>query len=305
MFSLQGTPGHTTLSLVTFRNPHSPTLSRHVRVNRSTTRRCWNGGKETSETLYTFPLSELESEVDSGVAVDTFIKLAMQLINRENDLAIRHVSAMLVACDREEITALHHWIPPRKLDFAESLDAVITPVKLVDLAAEDVSCNICQCPFDDPNSPGGEKSHQPVRLLSCGHIFGLSCIQIWIEHTLDVHDVPIQPGRCTCPLDRGTLFPPCMMRSLQFGLDKGVYYHDSRYSDFENFERSIADLDSYPPADLDKQAMIRINATVLTRGWDNFLQGALLEPESSTPFPMQPVRFPEMEMATTAIDVHL
>ena len=77
----------------------------------------------------------------------------------------------------------------------------------LDNKADAPSCNICQQPYNSPD----EQRECPVK-LSCGHEFGLLCINKW----LDV------PGRRNgCPLCRATMFESARNDDEEENLEEG------------------------------------------------------------------------------------
>ena len=98
---------------------------------------------------------------------------------------------------------------------------------------------------------------------------------------------------------RGSLTTPVQYVDLTHGLDlQGDYVHDDRYSKWENFELSCADLDRTQagfaiPTDNND---IVVNAKLFGTVWDHFIREARAEPTASTPSHHNPANYSELQI---------
>ena len=187
----------------------------------------------------------------------------------------------------------------RAIDYSRSLHAVLTSVTEEQLDEAHKDCDICTLRYD-------YEGHRPVR-LACGHVFADECIRLLLTDRRPVEDLQTtQPSDITCPYRCvGSPFSAEVVRSLEFGLCRGVFSPDMRYTDFENFERACADLDSQVRPHEAEDSFIRVKAPVMKETLKTLYKGARMKIPASTPYHLQPVRFPETQIAGEAISSFL
>ncbi|KAK3680057.1 hypothetical protein LTR78_000434 [Recurvomyces mirabilis] len=187
---------------------------------------------------------------------------------------------------------------PRSIIYDQHLPLVTTPANFVDIDSDDTTCVICTDLFDDQP----DEEHAPIT-LPCeqsgkSHVLGKSCLTKWCRSQ--------GPTKAQCPHCRHSIFSDsAMLQSLKFGTsltDPKEYVYDARYTAYENFERSCADLDKSLAA-YDK-TIVKFDDGAwprkLTEVFDYFM---LPPPEctASTPYHLQPQRRPELRIFRQAI----
>nr|POE53532.1 hypothetical protein CFP56_28754 [Quercus suber] len=138
--------------------------------------------------------------------------------------------------------------------------------------------------------------HEAVR-PPCGHLFGRACL-------LQTFKTMERPHKFRCPICQMQILTVSQVKSVAFGLDEhGVYNYDKHFTEYENFERSCADLDHYDDQDMEQQILLDRN--VLLEGWQVMLEGARLETEDVTPRHLQAAWDPELASAESTFRADL
>lgn len=122
------------------------------------------------------------------------------------------------------------------------------------------SCKICEKAFTT-------KEHGPaVAMLCCEKPVAMTCLVGWCKEMVARSVLP--PFYPTaCPMCKKELFTdPRTLEHLKFGVVADSYSIDRRYSAWENFERSCADLDMQK-AELEKRGRVKIDAELLADVW--------------------------------------
>ncbi|KAK4554319.1 hypothetical protein LTR86_008527 [Recurvomyces mirabilis] len=187
---------------------------------------------------------------------------------------------------------------PRSVIYDQYLPLVTTTANHSDIDPDDLTCVICTDPFDA--QPGGE--HAPIT-LPCeqsgkSHVLGKSCLTKWCQS----HG----PTKAQCPHCRHSIFSDsAMIQSLKFGTsltDPKEYFYDARYTAYENFERSCADLDKSLAA-YDKTIVNLDDGAWPIKLMEVFDYFMYPPPKctASTPYHLQPQRRPELKIFRQAI----
>ena len=223
-----------------------------------------------------------------------------RLITRADERSYRHVRARLVL--NNELSWTDPWTDPwtqhcgfkpqRRDDYGPLLDKLA--VKLSEehvsrLDGMDRLCVVCRDLLGGPDAPN------PVA-LPCSPLHALcrDCLLTWCQSSR---------SEAACPICRARIFTDQQeVEDVVFGLKNGVYVYDSRFTAWENFERSCADLDR-KLFENDRSKHV-VSARVLLHAWKLMKRGALLEKQESTPYHLQPVRFPELAIAEDALNSH-
>lgn len=220
------------------------------------------------------------------------------LIWRKSDRAVRHVQRLLERQGTQDPLD-EKWMSPRRADLTPLVEIIVRKINIEDLPEDEAAhtCPICWNGYGQVNPHVPDRpACQPVTLACSGnHNVGFQCLKEWCGTRGLALD---------CPLDRTVLLTNNALAAqtytdLQMGLCDGQYGHDDRYDDWENFERSCADLDMVLAEDC--QEFFTIDNVVLRRAWDILISGAELESHSSTPHHLSPLHFPEFKMAKNEI----
>jgi len=157
----------------------------------------------------------------------------------------------------------HGFKARRRDNFGGLLNSKVTAVYPATLGGEDRLCPICTGTLGEADVP------DPVALpCSIKHVICKGCILSWIDSQ--------GPDKASCPRCRERVFDNQQeIDDLKFGLINGVYELDERYTAYENFERSCADLDQeLAEGDM---SWFTVTADLFIRVWDILLDGVLLE----------------------------
>jgi hypothetical protein len=248
-------------------------LEYYVRVERETEHIWGVGETQDTKTVYQFKFREMD---ESTCTAQWFIDLR-DLIYRRSDRAVRHVRRIT---QRAGIPLpVDPWMPRRRIRGEKVLKELTNPVSIKTL--DEGSCLCCTEDFD-------EKENKPVALpcnQSSPHIICFGCVVEMLQAQ--------GPEKLCCPFCRSkVLADETLLIQVKFGLDgKNAYRYDDRYSNWENHERSIADLDRRLAKD--SKEKITVSSRLLTNIFYSLLSNARGEPEESTPLHMQPALRPE------------
>jgi len=287
--------GATTLEVITVRsrNPKKPDTMVCVRQRVVLYR---NVPHETRGSLTwkdRFSLTYFEP-LRSRVRQPCWWHLLDDLFYRRTDVAAQHVAQHIAehgpntdSLFEIEDTKSDQWQAPQRIDFDFAMQQA--PALAEDCEEEDRDCIICRFEAQDA-----------VVLNKCQHHrFCREHITEWLNH--------LGPEKARCALCQRNALSPEEVPDVQFGLLNGVYHADPRYSDFENFERSCADLDEHL-AENAKTGEVDWPSEALAHAWELLVAGARLETADSCPLLAQPVRTPEFarldrEIGAALIDI--
>ncbi|KAK5122914.1 hypothetical protein LTR85_003479 [Meristemomyces frigidus] len=117
-------------------------------------------------------------------------------------------------------------------------------------------------------------------------------------------DEQCTPEATGCPHCRHKIFSDEAATDwLKFGVKDKAYERDERSDDWENHERSCADLDKHA-AEVNMK-IFKVDSTALYRFWETLVAGALHESPRSTPLHLQPARSPEMGLLNDTLKAAL
>lgn len=218
----------------------------------------------------------LEEFMSADLVADWYASI-MHLLARRSDHAVRHVNYWLGRYDRSSDNP--PWKSRRQLDLGLALNGMLMTPSTFDSDEED--CTVCG---DALTFEGDGRAVN----LTCDHMVGLDCLTSWCQST--------GVDKASCPLCRHPVFDNSeIVQDIKHGLTAGVYIPDTRYGDWENFERSCADLD-YRLAENAKEIKLGVDPEQISGAFALMLDGARLEPIASTPYHLQPAFFPEMAL---------
>ncbi|KAK5741058.1 hypothetical protein LTR17_004208 [Elasticomyces elasticus] len=229
------------------------------------------------ESLRTYDMALMEFE---GLNLsDLWFANALDVLHQRSDRALQHVG---LHRRRQRLRRKNAFKLKRRVltDYMMlGRDLIVGDTETV---SDDV-CPICQMNFDPDNNV------IPLR-LKCHptHTICDDCYVTWAGTSNEVG----------CPHCRARMFTDDDLRMLIWGLGPTVKTYDPRA--WETFQRANHDLDRYnlPEDDMKEFPFI---ALLLTKAWHYLVEGALLEPADSTPYHLQPVRFPETTFITSII----
>ncbi|KAK3676593.1 hypothetical protein LTR78_003367 [Recurvomyces mirabilis] len=267
MYCAQSYIGETYLSMITSNMviDRNGTVEEWARVIRSTRYRRDNHQKpRVSKQEYNFPLVDLLDSDTRTITKDVAVDQLVRLYVRSDARAYRHANFMASIAEFEIETPSPKFKAPRhEDDLAHALRGTLTLADPTTLAHPDnKNCYVCT---DAYNSTTTIAVNVPC---TGNHIACADCIVKWAT------DRGLTAA--SCPLCRQKLFrDPLENQNIAFGLTNGLYHHDNRYTAWENFERSCADLD-LSAAD-NSNTWIVVNTALLTGSWEHITQGAFLE----------------------------
>ena len=127
--------------------------------------------------------------------------------------------------------------------------------------SEDEACNICGSgDFELAPSDNGDMRAVHSGCNNGHEIVHKSCLETLIA-------VQEWPSDTSCPHCRQKLLKDILLHNVQFALIDGIHYRDSRFTDWENFERSCADLDLTLAGE--DETFIKPNGHVFWAIWQN------------------------------------
>jgi hypothetical protein len=234
---------------------------------------------ETRASTYEFSIEDFEA-IEAGGKL-WFANL-VSLIDRRTDVAFLHVQRALTVQNVRVSQA--NWMSSRQPDYEKVLkEMTVTPKLSSDGEGND--CPICRESLFT--------AEEVVQVPCEGkHEYHLKCL-------VEVCKAA-GPERSRCPLCRRDVIKNAKdIELLKYGVVDKTYITDQKYSRFENFERSCADLDK----DLAENSGARIGvSTVLLRAVMEMLtEAALTELPISTPHHLQPVRCTEFGLLKLAV----
>lgn len=192
------------------------------------------------------------------------------LINGISDRAVRHRQTYRGLPDNDPDLNEDNWRPRRRPDMALAISLVTDPVSLPEMNDEEADdfCPVCYIPWDQIDCPLSR-----MRECGCTNIFCQDCLIHWSE---------AYGLASRCPKCRGPLFRDAeVTRSVAFGEDaNGNYIYDDRFTEYENIERSYADLDQ-DKAFQDTTTMIRrrVFNDVVIEAWKDIVRNARRAPK--------------------------
>lgn len=225
---------------------------------------------------------------------DEWMTSLRDVIDRRSDLAVRHVRHRLKyhQVDDTHIKDVPTTWKPRRhplyRDYEHNVaSSIINDIST--LSPDEQICYTCQSQYDSLN-------HTPLVLRCCGKHICRYCYISWSESC---------GPSATCPHCRAPFYLyPTADRLRWGGIDKTYFssrYGNDRFNPWENFERMSADLDIEHAEN--SHDVLKVDSAVLLKAWQTIVQGALLEPASSTPLQMQPARSAEYDLLAHALPI--
>ncbi|KAH9845736.1 zinc finger protein, RING-type [Teratosphaeria destructans] len=272
--------GSTVLTMWTYESPHFEAVTM-VRVGIESSF-LTQGGPSTNSARVTFDFTANELfTYNRSHTEPRWLHFMQMLLQRSNDRSYRHVRYQL---DRQGETIetpsnilTNGFKPGREEDFHRLLASKARHINPATLDPEDRTCMCCTEELGSPAAPDAVG-------LACNkgapHVMCSQCLLKWVdEQGVDY---------ASCPKCRAPVFKAEELQELACGVVKGIYEYDSRFTVFENFERSCADLDK-ELAEF-SSAIITIDADLFLRAWDLICEGTWIEvdeqPELETLHPL-------------------
>ncbi|KAK5122912.1 hypothetical protein LTR85_003477 [Meristemomyces frigidus] len=291
---VQQYPGETVLNAVTYRGDYDTVdmimIVRWTSLRDQGSRRL----KGMHVVTYNMPVHLFE-RVDAAAPVpDLWVAELRDLLRRRSDRAVLHVRHQLQhhQYDDMEIADVETvWKAKRCPPYQSREREVVsgTVQDLTSLAPELTECHTCRNAFEHPN-------HTPLVLACCSKLICRYCYVSWCES--------VGPDKAACPHCRHPFFQNSeQLNFLKFGTVGRAYatllIPNQSYNAWESLERMSADLDKELAEN--NQSTVRADVPLLLRAWQHLVNGALLEPASSTPLHLQPVRCAEFSVITAAL----
>ncbi|KAK5712838.1 hypothetical protein LTR15_011831 [Elasticomyces elasticus] len=257
--------GSSTLDLYTYVEDDKPVVRLHIHFTSEL--RLNDPPRVTTSINYDMELTDFES-----IGSTEFWYLnALDVLHRRSDRAYQHVKLQI---EREGLTDVATgWKSPRETDILQKFPSITDTDDLED-------CGICGEPLAE-GDPVGLLCHSTHSL--CRHCLNYLVISSGMETV-------------KCPWDRSLLYTAADCAALKWGTNGKAYNRNEGinhlFDDYETFIRANNDLDCRDHAN--QSEPMTINAAVLVQILDVLIDGALLEPATSTPFHLQPVRSTEM-----------
>lgn len=268
MSEAQQLNGTSTINLFTYkprdgRNNRDAESQIHVRVWRESEFRFDGGLVVKREAWYDFPVTAL-----GGPRGRSTTREAKWLTNVKDSLWRRTDTAVLQALEFMEVMHVEEdqveWKHPRYPDYATALEPnVVSPASLP--AGRETICRICWCELAQPGQ-------ECVALPCKRHHFHRECI----SRVMEASGI----SKSSSPLCKALIFPAGTkgLEFLKYGTQGKDYITDPRYNQFENFERSCADIDQSPASECHER--VRVSKALITAILELLIDGAKLEPES-------------------------
>ncbi|KAI7589364.1 hypothetical protein KC316_g3983 [Hortaea werneckii] len=232
-----------------------------------------------------------------------FMQNIQDVVFRRTDRAFLHVQHMLHYHQPDTTARIHDvahaWKTKRRPNYESFEFKIAEPIPLDSVPEGETSCNTCGNDLDTA-------AYRPLQMKCCGNHICRHCYLNWADSK--------GPNHASCIYCRGRFFDDPTAESMTAGTVNGYYYPylppNHRFTAYENFERSCADLDRNLAEN--NPSKMTVDPPLLLRIWDHLVEGARLEdagpttstqislhpvPPTSTPFRLQPARYPEMQTA--------
>jgi hypothetical protein len=283
--------GTTVIRVVTFQKHNAGAseakdwirLCRHNRIS------CTDGAFVADRT-YTLSMPDFDALGNEFIWLDQLD----DLIKGKSDRAVKHIRRELKAQDQRDppVTWKRERMPP----YEQVMTVITRPINASELQADARRCAVCWFDFE-------ETGREPLTICHEQHVLCKDCL-LKLLRTQRMH--------LACPYCRQEInsyermaagLEPALIQLLKYGVIGKNYIYDDRYTEFENFERSMCDLDEFHASQMPD--MMKVDASLLRHAWQYIKRGLLSEPGRSTPLNLQPVRFSEHEALDAALNVYL
>ncbi|KAF2169932.1 hypothetical protein M409DRAFT_51723 [Zasmidium cellare ATCC 36951] len=286
--------GKTRLSVVLYMTPND--LSLMFRVRRKTTYFLKDGYEDVESQDYNLPYDEFFAHQGES----QWFQDILHLITMKDDRSARYVQFKLWMLEAQDFPGAadlfdrfcRSWKPRRQPDYEVYLSNLITETKRPSSLLSTKVCKVCRKSFS--------KSHPPAALPCCNKLVAKSCLVEWCQSFNSKTLIP-NFSVPSCPSCKTQLFTdPRTVEHLKFGMLADQYWIDKRFTQWENFERSCADLDKHHASRNNSQLTISPLALAMT--WQNMLHGTTRHDD---PAHLQPHRFPEFAIFEKEMFTHL
>lgn len=233
--------GITTLNVLIYNTEE--TAQPWIRICSGTTFRRVGGARSDGRKDYNIPLQEFLAKRDHS----RWYQDILHLIEMRDDRAARHVQIRLREYvdnrDADHVTELYQkfaasFKPKRQPDYDLYLyqDRFLASdrTKSTSLFKSKKQCMICKKSLNTSTHVGIAFPCSPE------HVAGRSCVRELCHRSL--------PEHVQCPQCNVCLFDSQALDHLRFGVWEGRYEDDPRFTEYENFEKSCADLDMDVPS---------------------------------------------------------
>ncbi|KAH9838917.1 zinc finger protein, RING-type [Teratosphaeria destructans] len=244
--------------------------------------RCKHGHCTQNHLIRTYSTYRMGLDKFPNLACDAqWYKDLRDLITGSSDRAVRHVRHRFELLHMDEFDLPDsQWKPARRALCEPALEAATSSVNITALPQDQQTCLVCREDFGANNEPRRMACHRE-------HIICMPCL-VTLFHSDG-------PDTLRCVLCRARLLPDEESnQALKFGTDGKAYHADPRFSHWENFERSCADLD-HRLASNNRSRMQVPGAMAYDLFSNTFVHEARHEAPQSTPYHLQAVRRSELE----------
>lgn len=267
-----------------------------IRICSGTTFRQVGGGRSEGRRDYNLPLQEfLAAKSNSRWYQDI-----MHLIEMRDDRAARHVQARLQeyvdSRETDYVTELYD-------KFAMSFKSKRQPYydvyykdsllgrekkKSLRLFKSRLECMIC-------NKPLSTSTHDGIS-FPCEHVAGRSCVRDLCHSSL--------PEEVKCKQCSTSLFNSEALDHLRFGVLDGKFENDPRFTEYENFEKSCADLDKdLPSSDRDHPSFsLLVNPSLFMAIWYRMI---FFGSQEISLLHVEAINAPEFKTIEETVDKHI
>jgi len=257
-----------------------------IRIRRRTSLRSESFCQEET-VMYEMSMKEFNDLGSVEPYVRSLEKLG-HLCHSLSDRAVLHINAQLLHQTRSDLPP-GKWKPPRQPRYEKFLCTFAKPINFLGLSPS-LICQICATGFDGAD--------HDAMVLNCGrsHMLCKQCLLQICQNG--------QVEHAKCPFCRTKFFGnDKTLEWLKYGVVGKEYAPDDEYNAYENFERSVGDLDKQHAGD--NEQILTVSSSAMVRTMVMLFHGALLEPATSTPRDLQPVRCPELPIVASALESSL
>ncbi|KAF2168376.1 hypothetical protein M409DRAFT_53066 [Zasmidium cellare ATCC 36951] len=243
---------------------------------------------ELQPAIYESTVRDWRSMMRSDAVVHAWQDDIVHLMHQDLDQDVRHVQLKMEdsGLDYEDWVNCDLWQKPRQMPIDQGIAKITTTLTKPELdqfnetLADDDKLLQCPSCLEDYD----ESTTNTAVLLPCSkkHCLCLTCLKQWcIQNGLD---------KVSCPYCRQRLTPPEMAQQVKpnyLDID-GQFEQDSRFTDYENAERSYAPLDRVASSEDDTLTVV--DQDVLIEAWNKIVPNGY---DDYTPERLTPVKAPE------------
>lgn len=246
---------------------------------------CLRGSRSVRALTYNFTLNALDNlETVATDSTGLWLKNLIDRIRRRTNMAFIRVQTTLALNGMQEVWE-PGWLPSRQPDYQQVLSPMMVKGEVPN-DGEENDCRICWETLEV-----GEVVQVPCA-GPVKHRYHMSCLIKVCE--------AFGPEKSSCPLCRQLLIEKqADIDLLKYGCIGKEYVVDSKYSEWENWERSCADVDKHLAENIDE--LITVSRVLLKGVFAKMVEGALKEPAVSTATNLQLVRCAEFRLLELAV----